>query len=127
LKLKLTKYKTKYNKYCRSRFLWQGNKEAQGQKRPVCLANWTLITTNKELEGLGVKDLVCMNQTLLLKWMWQWIDSDNAWWKEASQVPAIHIRPWEITNTTKFWSDLQTLLPIFQSLVQFQLGAGTLL
>jgi hypothetical protein len=120
LKLKLTKY----NKYCRSRFLWQGNKEAQGQKRPVCLANWTLITTSKELGGLGVKDLVCMNQAVLLKWM---IDSDNAWWKEASQVPAIHIRPWEITNTTKFWSDLQTLLPIFQSSVQFQLGAGILL
>jgi hypothetical protein len=62
----------------RRRFIWQGNKEAQGQKRPVCLANWTLITTSKELGGLGVKDLVCMNQALLLKWMWQWIDSDNA-------------------------------------------------
>jgi disulfide oxidoreductase YuzD len=74
-----------------------------------------------------VKDLVCMNQALFLKWMWQWIDSDNAWWKEASRVPTIHIITWEITNTTKFWSDLQTLLPIFQSSVQFQLGAGTLL
>jgi hypothetical protein len=53
----------------RRRFLWQCNKEAQGQKRPVCLAIWTLITTSKELGGLGVKDLICMNQTLLLKCM----------------------------------------------------------
>jgi hypothetical protein len=61
------------------RFLWQGHKETQGQKCPICLANWMLVTTSKHLGGLGVKDLAKMNQSLLLKWMWQWLDTTNAW------------------------------------------------
>jgi hypothetical protein len=66
-----------------------------------------------------------MNQALLLKWIWNWLDDDGAWWKEASVVPAPHIRPWELVNAFKFWSDLQALLSIFKSFVQFQLGTRT--
>jgi hypothetical protein len=69
---------TLYRDHVSGRFLWQGYKKAQGQKRPVYLANWRLVTTSKELGGLGVKNLISMNQALLLKWMWSWMDDEGA-------------------------------------------------
>lgn len=56
----------------RRRFLWHGQKETQGQKRPVFLANWELVTRSKQLGCLGVRGIEEANISLLLKWMWNW-------------------------------------------------------
>jgi hypothetical protein len=106
-------------------FLWHGHKETLGQSRPIHLANWSVVTRSKEMEGLGIRDLEKMNSALMLKWMWQWISSSHNWWKEATYTFGEHIRPWEMSNTSRFWSSLRALAPIFQSSLQFTIGQGT--
>jgi hypothetical protein len=65
-----------------------------------------------------------MNNSLMLKWMWQWISDKQDWWKEATPTPGPHIRPWEMTNTSPFWKSIALLEPIFHASVQFQIGQG---
>jgi zinc-binding in reverse transcriptase len=93
-------------------------------KRPIYLANWSLVTRSRKLRGLGVKDLTQMNNALMIKWMWLWVQQDQAWWKETTVTLGPHIRPWEMPNASRFWSSLTVLAPIFDSSVQYQLGQG---
>jgi hypothetical protein len=65
-----------------------------------------------------------MNHASMLKWMWQWVKCDQNWWKEPTVTLGPHIRPWEMTNVLRFWTSVKTLLPIFDSSVQYQLGHG---
>jgi hypothetical protein len=77
----------------RRRFLWHGHKESQGQSRPVHLVNWPVAIRNKELGGLGIRDLEKTNCALMFKWMWQWVQNSQDWWKEATHTLDDHIRP----------------------------------
>jgi hypothetical protein len=94
----------------RRRFHWHGHKEAQGLQRPICLVKWCLVTRSRQMGGLGVKELRSMNEALLLKWMWWWIQSDQAWWK--------------MSNASRFWSSLRSITEIFNVSIKFQLGQG---
>jgi hypothetical protein len=71
-------------------------------KRPIYLANWSLVTRSRKLRGLGVKDLTQMNNALMIKWMWLWVQQDQAWWKETTVTLGPHIRPWEMPNASRF-------------------------
>ena len=48
-------------------FLWGG---ARLEKKPN-LVRWATMCLDKERGGLGVKDLGCLNKTLLSKWCWR--------------------------------------------------------
>jgi hypothetical protein len=109
----------------RRRFLWHGHKEHEAQKRPMYLTNWKLVTRSKDMGGLGIRDLQDMNISLLMKWMWQWIDNANKWWQEITATQQQHIRPWQHHNALVFWKDIAKLAPIFDSSVRFALGRGT--
>jgi hypothetical protein len=61
---------------------------------------------------------------VMIKWMWLWVHQDQAWWKEATVTLGPHIKPWEMSNASRFWSSLTVLAPIFYSSVQYQLGQG---
>jgi Reverse transcriptase (RNA-dependent DNA polymerase) len=106
------------------RFLWHGHKEKQGQTRPVYLASWLMVTRSKRQGALGVRDLTLANHSLMIKWMWWWVQERVAWWKEATSTFAPHIRPWELSNRSRFWSSMKVLVPIFESSVRFQVGQG---
>jgi hypothetical protein len=66
--------------------LWRGHKESQGQSRPVHLVNWPVVIKSKELGGLGIRDLEKTNCALMFKWMWQWVQNSQDWWKEATHT-----------------------------------------
>lgn len=53
-------------------FLWQGIREE--------LVKWSIINVKKG--GLGIKNLLVQNRSLLMKWHWRFNGEDNAlWWK----------------------------------------------
>jgi hypothetical protein len=89
-------------------------RRARAQKT-VCLAGWKIIIRPKWLGGSGVRDLELVNKSLMLNWMWQWVLPNHAWWKEAIIVIGLHVRPWEMQNTSKLWSDISALVLIFKT------------
>jgi hypothetical protein len=48
-------------------FLWRCRKNGKGGH---CLVAWEKVTRPKELGGLGILDLQCLNWSLRLRWMW---------------------------------------------------------
>jgi hypothetical protein len=95
----LPKWVTKAIDNIRRRFLWHGHK--RDDRKPVCLVNWTTVTMSKRIGGLGIRDLRIMNQSLLAKWMWQWLNHDR-WWKEVTTTEDEAYRPWENKHASLF-------------------------
>jgi hypothetical protein len=60
----------------RQRFFWQGS----STKKKYYLVRWTMITRPKNKGGLGVKDLIKMNISILCKWWWK-IESGEGLWQ----------------------------------------------
>jgi hypothetical protein len=65
-----------------------------------------------------------MNKSLLMKWMWQCVSTDDAWWKEATITPDRQVRPWEMVQPSPFWKNMATLMPIFNASVKFEVREG---
>lgn len=61
--------------YFRSRFFWQGDKS----KKKYRLARWTILCQPKDQGGLGIHDLNIKNTTLLSKWLFKLLTSDDTW------------------------------------------------
>jgi Reverse transcriptase (RNA-dependent DNA polymerase) len=91
----------------RRRFLWHGQKE-QTTARYMSLVNWKIVTTPKNMGGLGIVDIQIMNQTLLTKIIWKWI-KEETWFIQDLYMDASTIRPWLMTQATPFWKSLQKL------------------
>jgi hypothetical protein len=106
------------------RFLWHGHKEPLNQSNSIFLAHRELVTRSKELGGLGIRDLHITNTSLMIIWMWYWLEQQDVWWKQTTITPAQHIRPWDMNNASRFWKDTTILKNIFHSIVKFQIGQG---
>jgi hypothetical protein len=61
--------------YFRSRFFWQGDES----KRKYRLARWNILCQPKDQGGLGIHDLSIKNTTLLSKWLFKLLTSDDIW------------------------------------------------
>jgi hypothetical protein len=120
----LPKWVTRRLKQIRRSFLWHGHKQQQGSKKGISLASRALVTITKELGGLRVQDLEQMNKSLLIKWMWQWVSTEQVWWKEATVTSGPHIRPWEMAQMSTFWMTIAKLAPIFNTSVTFVVRQG---
>jgi hypothetical protein len=53
------------------------------------------------------------------------MSNDQAWWKGSTVTLGPHIRPWEMSSASKFWSDIRSIAGIFHISVQMQIGTGT--
>lgn len=89
-------------------FLW-GDFEV---KKKVHLMKWKDLTKEKKQEGLGIKDLRIVNNSLLAKWWWRYGIEDNSLWKQliCSKYKSER-RRWcpfhvEANNISKLWSDI---------------------
>jgi hypothetical protein len=61
--------------YFRSRFFWQGDES----KKKYLLARWTILCQPKDQGGLGIHDLNIENTTLLSKWLFKLLTSNDTW------------------------------------------------
>lgn len=62
------------------RFLWAGECD---KKRVMCLVKWEWVEMPKQMGGLGVGNLLHKNMALLIKWMWRFMEENNALWKQV--------------------------------------------
>ena len=60
-------------------FLWGG---AKLEKKPH-LVKWLTLCLEKESRGSGVKDLGCLNKTLLSKWCWRFAAEKRTLWNDV--------------------------------------------
>ncbi|KAK1289771.1 hypothetical protein QJS10_CPB18g00723 [Acorus calamus] len=64
----------------RRRFLWQGTQEEALKPH---LVNWRTVCLSKADGELGVLDLREMNNALLSKWLWRWINEPESQWAQV--------------------------------------------
>jgi hypothetical protein len=64
------------------------------------------------------------NMALLANWAWKWMTDENSLWKELNCSMGVHIREWELIPTLRFWREVKTVGPIFETTVSFKLGDG---
>ena len=62
-------------------FLWGGG--GMGDEFKHHLVGWGKICTPKQMGGLGVRNLVPFNQTLLGKWLWRFEIEVNKVWRRV--------------------------------------------
>ncbi|KAF3654186.1 hypothetical protein FXO37_16616 [Capsicum annuum] len=60
-------------------FLWEGN----NKDHKFHLVKWIKVVRPKQMGGLDIKDLALHNKCLLMKWIWRYIQVDQALWKEV--------------------------------------------
>jgi hypothetical protein len=78
---------------------------------------------SKEYGGLGVKDLHIMNKSLLAKWIWFWLTTNN-WWKEATPHCTLMYIPWEDASASIFWKSVGVVQAVINCSHKFQVGNG---
>jgi hypothetical protein len=61
---------------------------------------------SRSFGGLGVRDLSIMNQSLIAKWVWQWVTAAK-WWKETIQLSYPSEKPWEMNDVPSFWMNVK--------------------
>lgn len=52
----------------RTNFLWNGN----SQSHKFYLVKWSKVILPKEHGGLGFKDLILHNKSMIMKWNWRY-------------------------------------------------------
>nr|KYP59667.1 Putative ribonuclease H protein At1g65750 family [Cajanus cajan] len=63
------------------RFLWGG----VGDQKKVCWISWDKVTLPKEKGGLGVKNIILFNRSLLAKWRWNLFHQSSSMWAQVLQ------------------------------------------
>jgi hypothetical protein len=103
----------------RCQFLWQGT----SIKKRFALVNWKKNCMPKNLGGLGVLDLHCMNISLLLKWWWKLKEPHyNAIWKQV--ICAKYRDNTPLSKISPLWKDIIVLTQLGQTGRAAILGDG---
>lgn len=50
------------------------------------LAKWSTLTTSKKEGGLGIKNLIIQNQSLMMKWLWRFAAEEQSLWRDAIKL-----------------------------------------
>jgi hypothetical protein len=70
---------------------------------------------SKGKKRVGIRDLHIMNQSLIVKWKWQWFTQDR-WWQEVTITEDEAYRLWENKHTSLFWriyGEIQSIISPF--------------
>jgi len=59
-------------------FLWGGTKDG----RKINWVSWKVVCQPKDIGSLGVREVRVVNLSLLAKWRWRLLNSNNALWKD---------------------------------------------
>ena len=60
-------------------FLWGGG----ALKRKSHLVDWSIVCSEKQKGGLGVRNLTLLNRALLCKWSWCFAVEREALWRQV--------------------------------------------
>lgn len=71
-----------------------------GRSKGYCPVNWRRACRAKQLGVLGIKDLICFNRALRLRWMWLRLTDDTKSWKDMPN-----------TVLNKSWPCVELALP----------------
>ena len=109
----------------RRNFLWKSNKEGKGYN----LVNWKNVLLSKERGGLGIRNLRLQNESLLMKWLWRYIEEDAALWKEVIVAKYAELNPWCTKITSEpygvgVWRTIRNLWPQMEGNVYIKVGNG---
>ncbi|WMV31952.1 hypothetical protein MTR67_025337 [Solanum verrucosum] len=109
----------------RRNFLWEGNSET----KKFYLVKWAALIGNKQVGGLGVRNLKTQNQCLLMKWLWRLASNEQALWKEVIQAKYEMEDHWStsmVTNTygTSLWRTIRNLWPKLRGNCKIKIGNG---
>ncbi|KAK6796557.1 hypothetical protein RDI58_004258 [Solanum bulbocastanum] len=109
----------------RRNFLWEGNSKT----KKFHLVKWAALIGNKQVGGLGVRNLKTQNQCLLMKWLWRLASNEQALWKEVIQAKYEMEDHWStcmVTNTygTSLWRTIRKLWPKLRGNCKIKIGNG---
>jgi hypothetical protein len=89
--------------------------------RHIVLIRWSIISTPKQYDGLGLLNLKYMNRALLLKWWWRFSINSAQLWKSVL-IAKYNFR---FTGTLSFfWKSMVSLVPIMRINLKRLVGSG---
>ena len=109
--------------FFRARLLWQED----DQKRKYHLVKWSEVCRPKDMGGLGIQNLACMNKALLCKWWWKLYKTEGLW---QDIVLEKYVKNRSMGNVqakqgdSQFWRDILKHRDHFVSLCKFKIGDG---
>lgn len=99
-------------------------------ERYLAYVAWDAITAPIELGGLGIRDLNCMNEAMLMKALWRITEKEETLWVKvvkAKYMPRSDLWTSKRTyNCTVFWRNLMALRPKLLPLISWKIGDGEL-
>ncbi|KAJ0766710.1 putative reverse transcriptase zinc-binding domain-containing protein [Helianthus annuus] len=113
------------------KFLWGGT----GRDRKLNWVSWDRVSSPIDRGGLGIRNLLSINNALLLKWAWRFKnEKDNLWVKVISAIHG-HRRSWEFLpikaslggvwgNIVKVASSPITAGDRFRNFIRGEIGNG---
>lgn len=107
-------------------FLWKGRDSDKGSH----LVSWDLVTTPRDLGGLGIDNIRSKNSTLLVKWLWQFEKEPEAMWrlviksKYGENFIRDHLacKKWKCCSSP--WKDIAMLAGFYKVNRKFKIGRG---
>jgi hypothetical protein len=108
-------------------FLWGG----LGEEFKCHLVNWSKVCTPLKERGLGIRNLMVFNRTLLGKWLWHYGSKRDAWWRVVvdSKFGSLwggwcYLEP-EGAFGVGLWKNIRRGWDTFKGLTRFAVGDGT--
>lgn len=105
-------------------FLWGSNDISKGKAKVA----WKAICKPKSNGGLGLKDLLVWNKTLLVKQIWNIASKkDNLWVKWVSTVKLRGVSLWRVqkeANDSWGWKILIDIRDLVQNHIKYMIGNG---
>ena len=63
----------------RRNFFWQGNCDT----RKIYLVKWKSVIASNKYGGMGIKNMITLNHSLLMKRLWRFASNEQSFWKKV--------------------------------------------
>lgn len=106
-------------------FFWGTGKTG---KKGICYVKWSLISTPKSEGGLGMRDLVQVNNAMLAKNIWKVTSGDEALWVQVLRAKYHPSSTFWLTgrrtDCTRLWKGMLHIRSVMLNFSKWMLGDG---